>query len=82
MNSKLDMLSQQLQEALAQVASLSQEKLQLQQGYQAARRERDVAVQTVQELKQKCESLEIEKDKVMKEGASLHLLLQKVSGSL
>ena len=82
MNSKLDTLSQQLQEALAQVASLSQEKLQLQQGYQAARREREVAVQAVQELEWKCESLEIEKDKVMKEGASLHLLLQKVRVSL
>ena len=44
--------------------------------------EREVAVQAMQELKQKCESLEIEKDKVMKEGAALHLLLQKVRLSL
>ena len=82
MNSKLDTLSQQLQEALAQVASLSQENLRLQQGYEAVRREREVAVQAVQELKQRCESLEIEKDKVMKERASLHLLLKKVRVSV
>ena len=74
MKKQQDSLSQQLQEAKSQLV-LSQEKLALQQSSNAVLREKE-------ELRRKCESLEIERDKAIKEGAALHLSLQKVWVSL
>ena len=75
---KLSTLSLQLQDSQSQVALLSQEVVTLQQSCEGLRREREVAVQALQDMTRKCQCLEIEKDKVLKEGASLHLALQKV----
>ncbi|KAL8592575.1 hypothetical protein ACOMHN_030260 [Nucella lapillus] len=73
-------LKQQLNDALALVERLTQEKTTLEQMYDDEKQEKETALQLVKELGERCNSLQLEKEKVIKEAAILHSSLRKVSG--
>lgn len=62
-----------------QVAALRQENSRLQQGWEVERREREAAQQSLRNLQERCSSLQIERDRAVKEGTSLHASLQKAN---
>ncbi|XP_076456288.1 uncharacterized protein LOC143290590 isoform X2 [Babylonia areolata] len=76
-DSSLSALKQQLKEAQDQMALLIEEKTTLQQKYQDEKQEKEAALQTVNDLQEKCQCLQLEKEKIMKEEAILHSSLRK-----